>query len=352
MSRIALLARIAPVLAAAVLTSAAGPARAQAYDPYGPRVPDAGPTPRDVSAVTPFIGVFDGTPRYALHPTPYARSDAGQSGLLEFNHQDYLPLDFGRGAPELVTDHGRYPVPFHYLVKYWETWPNAREREGQVPMLGDFSTAIRNHSQVTPPAAVKAVLDRQAETLTRAALDYPFVQRSEGVITYPILQYQSSTDPSGEQVWGFSLRIVMAYLGSSPSDPVQLPSGRWTANPTEGTGITICSNCYDHLYLPGGRYRGMQFNNIDRVLVDTIAAPLWISRYRGGQGEQINNPELFETGRPAGEIQLLTVTFPFDVGQGALAPDTARARALAIAWLTDWKALVNEVNGPNAPRAD
>ncbi|MFJ6025739.1 hypothetical protein ACIQC9_14195 [Brevundimonas sp. NPDC092305] len=341
-----------PALAALTLCLMAGGAQAQGYDPYGPKPASNGPSPRDTRAVTPFIGMFDGTPRYELHPTPMgARSDAGASGLLAFNHQDYLPLDFGRGAPELRTEHGSYPVPFHYLVKYWETYPEAKERQGHVPRLGIVSDTIRQDDRNLPPPAVKAVLDRQARTVLDTITAFPFIQRSEAHYLIPTVSYHQQADPSGTRIWGFTLRLSFPTMASGTGR--QRPDGRWAdVTLLEGTAMSVCTNCYERLERPSGRYRGMQFTGLDRILVETIDRPLWVSRYRGGQGEQINNPELFDAGRPTGEIQLFIVTFPFAVGQGALAPDRGQARAIAAAWLPDWKAIVDRLNGPAAPRAD
>lgn len=344
----------AALAVAALCLFGAGVAHAQAYDPYGPRAADPGPPPRDRSAVTPFIGMFDGTPRYELFATNSGRSDAAQSGLLAINLQDMLPVDAGKDSPLTTGEHGGQAVLFHYLVKYWETYPDAKEREGRVPQLGQVTMAISNISEVTPPPAVKAVLDRQAAVFHRVVMAYAFIQRSEGVITQAEIRYHRDRDASGREVWGFRLGFVMGYLNTGWDPPVQLPNGRWTAKPTEGTGLTVCSNCYDRLLTPSGRYRGMQILGGERVLVDTIAAPLWVSQYRGGQGPLINNPEVYEAGRPEGEIQMLIVTSPTNrVGIAAkIAPDVEWSRAMAAAWLPDWRALVNEANGPNAPRAD
>ena len=89
-------------------------------------------------------------------------------------------------------------------------------------------------------------------------------------------------------------------------------------------------------------------------MVDTVAAPLWVSQYRGGQGPLITNSELYEASRAPGEIQILTIEpASSKVGIAArMAPDTARARTIAAAWLIDWRALVDRLNGPSAPRAD
>lgn len=334
-----------------VLLAGAGAALSQAYDPYGPKPKSNGPSPRDIRAVTPFIGMFDGTPRYELHPTPYARSDAGESGLLAFNHQDYLPLDFGRGALELVTPEGREPMPYHYLVKYWETYPNAREREGRVPHLGIVNRDILVDDRNPPPPAIKAVLDRQARAMYDAVLAHPFIQRSEGGYVSARQDYHHDADPSGTRVWGFRLHISMPGIARGTGR--QRADGRWeNVKFTRGGYITICSNCFDRVHTTEGRYRGLQYDAPDRILVDTIEKPLWISRYRGGQGEQITDPQLYDASRPETEIQLLTVNFWFHVGQATEAPDTAKGRSVAAAWLTDWKGLVDQLNGPDAPRAD
>lgn len=344
---------LAPVIAVALALALASGVAAQAYDPYGPRASSGGPAPRDERAVTRFLGVFDGTPRYELYPTTMARSDAGASGLLAFNTQDYLPVDAGKASPHTTGEHGGLPVDFHYLVKYWETYPNAKERQGHVPHLGVVATSVTdNTNSVRPPAAVRAVLDRQIDTLYRAIIAHPFVQRSEGMQVSAVSSYGRKADGAGTEIWGFQLDVYFTHFSL---DRARLrPDGRYVGGLSEGPSVRICSNCVDYLHQPSGRYRGMQtMAATDRILVDTVAAPIWISRYRGGQGPLIVNPELFDAARPAGDIQILTLDTHGGVGIAAkVAPDTAIAKVIAATWLNDWRAVVNQLNGPGAPRAD
>lgn len=341
-------------LAALTLCLTPGGAQAQAYDPYGPRAAPSGPPPRDRSAVTPFIGMFDGTPRYERHATNSGRNDAAESGLLAINLQDFLPVDAGKDSPLTTGEHGGIPVVFHYLVKYWETYPEAKEREGHVPHLGIVDASVTdNTNSVRPPAGVKAVLDRQAEAMYQAVVAYPFIQRSEGMHVSAIKSYKQDQDPSGEQVWGFQLDVYFTEF--IPGLARQRPDGRYVGGHAEGPSIRVCSNCFSYILPPSGRYREHQtMAGGIRTVVDTVASPLWVSRYRGGQGALIPNPELYEAGRGPGEIQILIIEpASSKVGIAArMAPDTARARTIAAAWLTDWRALVNRLNGPSAPRAD
>ena len=352
MSRIALLAPIVPVLAAAVLTSAAGgPALGQTYDPYGPPAPAWTP-PRDRSAVTPFIGMFDGTPRYELFATTSGRSDAAQSGLLAINLQDMLPVDAGKDSPLTTGEHEGNAILFDYLVKYWQTYPTAKDREGHVPHLGfahPFETFPVDGE--APPAAVRAELERQANILFGALMAHPWMERSEGVHVSPYIRYRRDRDASGTPVWGFQLNIYFPVF--APRGP-QRPDGRWDGEHLEGPAIVVCSNCVSAILTPTGRYRGLQSMGVLRVLVDSITAPVWVSQYRSGQGPLIANPGMFDPARPQTDIQILTVESPsLGIGVAAnVAPDRPQARLIAATWLTDWRGLVDQINSPGAPRAD
>jgi len=342
--------RLVPLAAVSALLVSPFPAQGQ-VDPYGPR-PQTAPAPsRDLSRVTPLLRVEDGTPRYALVPEgSLARSDAMNSQMLAFSLQDFLPVDAGRNSPLTTGEHGGVPVAWHYLVKFWEQYPNAKDRPGHVERLGETNFEIVQSTPLTPPPAIKRVLDAQAERLRDAIRAYPFIQRSADVLTRVSIQYHRDKDPSGTEVWGYNLRFGFGPGGSIR--PERLPSGRWRWTSHDWLALDICSNCFSKLAAPSGRYRGVQTMG-HLGLVDTLAAPVWVSEYRSGQGPLIPNPELYDRARPATDIQILTIDPRLLVGAAAaVGPDDHHARAIAAAWLTDWKTLVNQANGPAAPKAD
>lgn len=336
-------------LAALALAATSAPAQAQ-VDPYGPK-PQHDPLPsRDLGRTTPLLRVEDGTPRYALVPEGgSARSDAMNSQMLAFSLQDFLPVDAGRNSPLTTGEHGGTPVVFHYIVKFWDQYPDARDRPGHTARLGETNFAIQQTTPLTPPPAVKRVLDAQAERMRDAVQAHPFIQRSADVMTRVSIMYHRDKDPSGGEVWGYKLRFG---FGPETLRPVQLPTGRWRWTSYDWYALDICSNCFSELKLPTGRYRGMQSMGHD-VLVDSLAAPLWVSEYRSGQGPLIPNPDLYDRARPATDIQILTVSPPHWIGVAAAeGPDQIVPRMIAATWLTDWKTLVDQANGPAAPRAD
>lgn len=346
--------RLAAVLAGAItlVPGADSAAWAQAQDPYGPR-PSAAPAPgRDLSRVTPLLDVVDGTPRYQLVPsTSLSHSDAQASGMLAFSLQDNLPVDAGRSSPVTTGEHGGMPVEWHYLVKFWEAWPDAKDRPGQTVRLGEVRyDTVPGSTLPPPPPAVKAVLDAQADRFRDAILAYPFIRRSAGNMTRTSISYHRDRDPSGTEVWGYSLQV---RFGPLMSDARQLPDGRWSSVSYDWMTLDICSNCFSKLAGPTGRYRGLQTMG-HKALVDTVAAPIWVSEYRTGEGPLIPNPEVYDAARPATDIQLLVIDGPSGgIGSAAAqGPDNHHSRAVAATWLTDWKALVNQANGPAAPRAD
>lgn len=342
--------RLAPLAAVSALLVSPLPVQGQ-VDPYGPR-PQAAPAPsRDLSRVTPLLRVEDGTPRYALVPEgSLARSDAMNSQMLAFSLQDFLPVDAGRNSPLSTGAHGGTPVVFHYIVKFWDQYPNAKDRPGHTERLGETNFTIQQTTPLTPPPAIKLVLDAQAERMRDAVQAYPFIQRSADTLTRVTIRYHRDKDPSGTEVWGFNLAFGFGAGGSIR--PERLPSGRWRWTSHDWFSLDICSNCFAELKLPNGRYRGMQSMGHD-VLVDTLAAPLWVSEYRSGDGPLIPNPELYDRARPATDIQILTVSPPHWIGVAAAeGPDQIVPRMIAAAWLTDWKMLVNQANSPAAPKAD
>lgn len=337
-----------PVLLTALALFAATPSAAQ--DPYGPR-PQAAPAPsRDLSRITPLLTVEDGTPRYQLVPEgSLARSDAMNSQMLAFSLQDFLPVGAGRSSPVTTGQYGgEYAVEWHYVVRFWEEWPNAKDRPGHTERLGETDFEIRQTGSLTPPAAVKRTLDAQAARLRDAVRAHPFIQRSADVMTRVRIEYRQDRDASGTQVWGFKLTFGM---GPETMNPQQLPNGRWRWTSYDWMSLDICSNCFEEISRPTGRYRGLQ-TMTHVALVDALDRPLWISEYRSGEGPLIPNPELYDATRPT-DIQILTVEAPISIGAAAsVAPDDHHARAIAAVWLTDWKMVVDQANGPSAPRAD
>lgn len=340
-------------LAALALLAALAPATAWAQsDPYGPRRRSAPPPARDLSRVTPLLTVEDGTPRYALlDERSVSSNDARSSQMLAFSLADNMPVDAGRNNPRTTGEYGGSPVLWHYLVNFWDQWPDAKERPGRVARLGETDFTIRPGStQPPPPPAIKRVLDAQAGRIRDAIQAYPFIQRSADVMTRVSIRYHQDKDPSGTQVWGFTLSV---QFGPQTTNPVQLPDGRWRWTSMDWTSLNICTNCFSKISTPTGRYRGLQTMG-HKTLVDTLAAPLWVSEYRSGQGPLIPNPEMYDRSRPATDIQILVIDgHSRDVGVAArMGPDNARARSIAATWLTDWKAVVDQANGPSAPRAD
>ena len=321
-------------------------------DPYGPRRPSAPPPARDLSRVTNLVTVEDGTPRYEpLGRRSTSLNDAQSSQMLAFSLIDDMPVDAGRNNPRTTGEYGGSPVLWHYVVNFWDQWPDAKDRPGHVARLGETDFTIRSGStRPPPPPAIKRVLDAQAERMRDAIQAYPFIRRSADVMTRFTISYHQDKDPSGTQVWGFTLN---AQFGPETMRPMQLPDGRWRWTSMDWMSLSICSNCYSKISTPTGRYRGLQTME-HRALVDTLANPLWVSEYRSGQGPLIPNPELYDRSRPATDIQILVVDGPTrDIGVAArMGPDNYRARAIAATWLTDWKAVVDQANGPAAPRAD
>lgn len=338
--------RMRTVLAALAVLGLAG-THAQATGPATPA-----PKARDLSQVTPLLRVEDGTPRFQLMPEgSVSLSDAMLSQMLAFDLQDRLPVNAGRRAPVTTGEYGGRRVYWHYLVKFWEDYPNAKERPGREPRLGEIVFTTQHGSTAAPPPpAIKRVLDAQADRFRDAILSYPFIRRSDRVNTRSVIRYHRDRDPSGTEVWGYSLNI---QFGPETNNPVQLPDGRWRWTSLDWMSLEICSNCFAELERPVGRYRGLQTIWNDKVLVDTLDRPVWVGGASGGR-DPTPNPALYDPTRPATDVQMLIVdggTFGLS-NASRTAPDTYRARAVAATWLTDWKALVNQANGPAGPRAD
>lgn len=315
------------------------------------RLQDAAPA-RDPADVTPLLGVEDGTPRYDLLPEGSVNlSDAMKSQMLAFSRSERLPVNAGSSTPRTTGQFGGQRAYWHYLVKFWEEYPNAKERPGREPRLGEivFDTQYGS-TEPPPPPAIKRVLDAQADRFRDAILAYPFIRRSDRVNTRTVIRYHRDKDAAGTEVWGYSLNV---QFGPETMNPVQLPDGRWRWTSLDWMSLEICSNCFAELKRPTGRYRGLQTIWGDKVVVDTLDRPLWIGRTPDDRAPT-PNPALYDPTRPATDVQMLIVDGRTNALENVsrTAPDTYRARAVAATWLTDWKTLVNEANGAGAPRAD
>jgi len=193
---------------------------APAFDPYGAK-PVGPPIQRDRSRVTRLIEVVDGTPRYErLSDWPHEQFDSGQSAMLAMNYSDNLPVDAGMDNPRTTGGPiSGVEVPFHYLVKFWDDYPNAKERAGEVPELGVVSNEIvmgwgNGSAPDNVPAAVMADLMHKAGVIRDAIYAYPSIQRSEGVVTRLRIFADVQRDPAGNQVYGFWLRFACDYVGA------------------------------------------------------------------------------------------------------------------------------------------
>lgn len=350
--------------ALAVLTL---PANAAAQvDPWGPKEPSSRPRPNSMPGVTPdalpmppggvtrLIEVVDGTPYYELWPRAGRSPEASvASRLLPIQITNGMPVGSFAYSPPLTGQYANGQLAmWDYLVRYWERYPNAKERRGHTPRLGRVHRTIQA-SQIqhgwTPPPGVVERLEVQAQAVIDLLLEtYPFLVRSEGVVFYPHITYSRRTDPSGAEVYGFQLTINFPVIHGGPS-----ADGRYDGTLPGSAKIVVSTNT-----LPGpqaepiGQYRGHNILSMREIFVNASGRPSWQSQYRGGQGRPVRNPEIFDPNRPKTDIQTMIIRGDgHQIGGGKYAPDHSLARSVAATYLTDWKGLVDRLNGPSAPRA-
>lgn len=344
--------------AALALLASAASATAQ-VDPWGPAahsrpapVTPQGAMPPPEGGVTRLIEVVDGTPYYESIPNPaHSHRDAVRSRLLPVHIFNNVPVGADQYSPPMTGEHASGLAMWDYLVRYWEQYPNAKERRGHTPRLGRVHRTIQA-SQVeerwSPPPGVIDELHRQAQTIIDAILEHPFMARSEGVKFYPYITYTRRRDRAGTEVYGFQLNISFPKIVGG-----QAADGRWDQTLPGTTQMVIMSNVAPASNeSPIGAYRGLNMVGLREIVLNTTGRPLWLSEFRGGQGKPIVNPELFDPARPKTDIQTLIIKAgAHQIGGYAIAPDHEIGRNVAAGFLTDWKGLVDRLNGPDAPRA-
>ena len=319
----------------------AAPASGAAYDPYGRWEQPREVIDRDVKT-TRLLSVTDGTPLYEAVPPPHS-TPATESRMLPIIQGGVLPFEAGPKSPFLPGTNLRFE--YHYLINFWRTYPEAKVRgappPGHVPPA--LSRDALRDTGGAPPQVVD-VLFRQASALYAEVIAIPMIRRSQGVMIRPSLRIQRRSDEAGTQVYGFVLRIAAPELGGGG----------------HSVALEICSNCVVNYGPAWGRYGRTQVVFLNPLAAFVVASdrPTHISEYRNGGGKQIPNPAFFDPARPKTDIQVLTVTpQAMDsrqarwAGQGAMAPDDPYARMVAASFIPDWRAAVDRLNGPAAPRA-
>lgn len=349
----------APAPSAAQPPIPSAPKSGAAYDPYGRWRPPT--TIERKHETTRLLGVEDGTPLYELAPTTNFAPPSVTSRLLPIIRGSDLALGAGPDSPKFPGSDLSFEL--QYLADFWKTWPQAKvrgEAGGPETAPGDVPASIpaSSVSNAGVPAEATGPLLRQANALYAQLVRLPVIQRSQGIALVPSVRLRVTRDPAGVEVYGFEMRIEAYGLATPPSRTAE---GRWRGDRGAWrAGLRICSNCMVDYGPAWGRYEGRQvvFLNPLSALVTATNRPLHVSEFRGGGGEKIPNPELFDPTRPKTDIQVLTVKpvvkSPYEgrwAGQGSLNPDSAYGRLIAATFLTDWRAPIDAVNSPGAPRA-
>lgn len=352
-------ARAALGLGAALALLAPAASTTAQVDPWGPAahsrpapVTPQGAMPPPEGGVTRLIEVVDGTPYYESIPNPaHSHRDAVRSRLLPVHIFNNVPVGADQYSPPMTGEHASGVAMWDYLVRYWEQYPNAKERRGHTPRLGRVHRTIQA-SQVehrwSPPAGVVDELHRQAQTIIDVLLEHPFLARSEGVKFYPYITYTRRRDAAGTEVYGFQLDIAFPkVVGGQAAD------GRWDQTLPGTTRLVVSSNALpDQTSFPIGQYRGLDMLVMREILVNASGRPIWRSEFRNGQGRPVLSPEIFDPARPKTDIQTLMIDAGAHQIRGySIAPDHEIARNVAAGFLTDWKGLTDRLNSPGAPRA-
>lgn len=309
----------------------------------------AGPaTAQTPGPATRLLGVVDGTPRYEPLPNPsHTRNDASLSGLMSVRLLNNRPVGSDSESPLTTGVNGGRRAAIEYLVRFWEQYPNAK---GRNPRLGEVWAAPRDgvpQGGFVPPAAARAELDRQATAAWDALKAHPFMQRSEGHVTRAWISYHKDVDASGTEVYGWRLRVNFGIL--HPTNVRQTADGRWspTGDAYSQYTINVRSNLGSTLERPSGVHRGYNLVGALYPVVFATGRPAWKDAQQSGPADALYDPARSKT-----QIQLLTIdVVGRQVLAGTTAPDTPLGRAWGAAFLTDWKALVNRLNGPGAPPA-
>lgn len=295
--------------------------------------------------------MVDGTPYYESIPNPaHSHRDGVLSRLLPVYLFNNVPVGAGVYSPPLTGEHASGLAMWDYLVRFWEQYPNAKERRGHTPRLGRVYRTIQE-SQIqdhwTPPPGVIDELHRQAQAVLDALLEHPFIERSESVKFYPFITYTRGRDAAGTEVYGFHLTVNFPGVVGSPS-----ADGRYDESSPSRAKIVVTSNAVPARTFPIGRYRDFDLLNMRYIVVNATGRPLWRSEFRDGKGKPTLNPELYDPARPKTDIQTLVIRADaHQIGGYSIPPDDEIARSVAAGFLTDWKGLTDRLNSPGAPRA-
>lgn len=349
-----------PALAQAPATIPDRPRTGAAYDPYGRwevRAPEDKP-----AETTRLLRVEDGTPFYEKGDYD---SPAVESRLLPIIKGSNLPAQAGPKSPYLPGTDLRFA--YHYLIDFWRSWPQARVRGApgeSRTAAGAVAPRLARTSVFADPGLPKAAVDTlfaQADALYQAVLKMPALQRAQGMTLRGSVWMTRRKDIAGVEVYSFRLVIGAPALRIGAPGAAQGSDGRWrTPDQGHNAGIAITSNIPLRGGPAWGRYHGTQVAFLPDFAALVVAGdrPTHVSEFRGGGGKQVGNPRFFDPARPKTDIQILTVepgaSNPVDARyahQGSLSPDSIHGRLIAAAFLPDWRALVDGVNSPGAPRA-
>jgi len=345
----------------------AQPKTGAAYDPYGTwentTISDTNPT----GGATKLLSVIDGTPFY--EKADHGGSDSTDQRMLPVWRGGDLPVDAGPKSPFLPGT--KHPFRYHYLIDFWKKWPDAKVRAepGSPDVLPGYVPPDLSYMRIDNggvPAEAVPVLRRQAEAVYAALIRIPMMQRAQGFsLNGAYLRVFPVRTESGGVVYAWRLRIPFNTFGGKRT---QRPDGRWVANGGGPAALEIRTNARTPERPPPGVYHGTQVVYVQQMnvtLVTELGAmvtssdrPLTASEYRNGGGDTIANPDFLDLGRPKTDIQFMAVIPGPDnpsvrsgPHQGSESPDGVYGRIVASIFLVDWKAVVDQVNSPGAPRA-
>lgn len=236
--------------------------------------------------------------------------------------------------PTIRLDDGEI-FPYMPLIRFWEkasdkamgTTPNERA-PGQIQKV----PSVHVHGNVSRADA--GIVERKLKAASEMLLAQTPLRDVHGADVRTSINI--SRDTSG-QVQG-SLRIA-AYPISLSDPKTRIVDGRYST-PGEGASLMVWYNArlhdqsWDRVLLVG-EYDGIR---IQSVLVGYAGLVVRSNRpfMVPGRNGNVLNPAFFDTGRPAGDLQLLWF-YPSSGYGDREAPTTPAARVAAAGYMADWK---------------
>ncbi|WP_020653088.1 hypothetical protein [Massilia niastensis] len=237
-----------------------------------------------------------------------------------------------------------------YMADYWSR-PDAVTR-GTTPSADAPGNIVampsRFGGKLNQPGV--AEMRRKLEAVFPRVLAHPALANIRGASLRPGAYFgHGRGGPMGHALPGKASLIAYPVNLADPLTQ-KFPDGTFHT-PGEGPSLVISVNDTDELAgrQPVGTRNGMTVLRDGYMLaISNTDRPLYVS---DGSGGQVMNPDLIDTSRPRSDIQFMTVyvgrssSETSEIVHQRVHPTTNTGRLVGVLYNTDWRALLQEVDG-------